>query len=83
MDNNHPTDPGFWRICDENGVCHCDWRLTLTQCEEHSAFYYMHVADIIIAGLAALGGTYRLHYHKKYNLRLFSWIYLVLPRKMP
>ncbi|KAI8140304.1 hypothetical protein BJV82DRAFT_671734 [Fennellomyces sp. T-0311] len=37
----------FWRICDDKGVCHCDWRLTATGCEEESALKIMYIINAV------------------------------------
>ena len=47
----------FLRICDDTGVCHCDWRLTIHGCEEESALKVIYIVDAIASGLLAATGT--------------------------
>lgn len=43
------------RIC-INGVCHCDWRLTLKNCEEHSPMVVIHSIHIGICAITVILG---------------------------
>ncbi|KAI9322284.1 hypothetical protein BX666DRAFT_1893461 [Dichotomocladium elegans] len=68
------TADGFSRICDENGICHCDWRLTIYGCEEevHMRPFYISLAAISgVIGASACA----LLYHRKVNLSqsIFNW----------
>ena len=38
------------RYC-SNGVCHCDWHLTIFNCEEESALRIINIVLIVISGL--------------------------------
>ncbi|KAJ8661317.1 hypothetical protein O0I10_003067 [Lichtheimia ornata] len=55
---------GFWKICDDNGVCHCDWRLTVYGCEEeqHMVPFYIALAAFsgLVGTMAAILGYYRI-----------------------
>lgn len=48
----------FWRVCDDQGVCHCDWRLTLGNCEENEAMYIMYIINAVWSGLVSIIGNY-------------------------
>ncbi|KAI9245208.1 hypothetical protein BDA99DRAFT_565941 [Phascolomyces articulosus] len=37
-----------------NGTCHCDWRVTLEDCEESIPMFYINIINIIISALGAL-----------------------------
>ncbi|KAI9245207.1 hypothetical protein BDA99DRAFT_528255 [Phascolomyces articulosus] len=39
-----------------NGICHCDWRITLQDCEESTAMYYVNIINIIVSALCAILG---------------------------
>ncbi|KAI9245211.1 hypothetical protein BDA99DRAFT_543723 [Phascolomyces articulosus] len=42
------------RHCNDQNVCHCDWRLTLTDCEESMAMYYINIVNIALCGLVVV-----------------------------
>ena len=39
-----------------DGVCHCDWRLSIQNCEESLPMWYINIVNIVISGLAILLG---------------------------
>ncbi|KAI7858374.1 hypothetical protein BDC45DRAFT_498207 [Circinella umbellata] len=43
--------------CYADGTCHCDWRLTLQNCEESGAMWGVNIGNIAIAGLSVVIGT--------------------------
>lgn len=47
---------GFWKICDDNGVCHCDWRLTVYGCEEEKHMVPFYIALAAFSGLVGTMG---------------------------
>lgn len=47
---------GFWKICDDNGVCHCDWRLTVYGCEEEQHMVPFYIALAAFSGLVGTMG---------------------------
>ncbi|ORX57369.1 hypothetical protein DM01DRAFT_1333995 [Hesseltinella vesiculosa] len=59
----------FWRICDSQGVCHCDYRLTIYHCVEQDDFYKMNLAVIIATALGLVAGipmlAWRTFHHKQ------------------
>ncbi|KAI8138694.1 hypothetical protein BJV82DRAFT_630197 [Fennellomyces sp. T-0311] len=44
------------RHCNANGICHCDWRLTIYDCEEENAMYYIYIVNIALSGLVVAVG---------------------------
>ncbi|CDH58750.1 hypothetical protein RO3G_00644 [Lichtheimia corymbifera JMRC:FSU:9682] len=50
-------------------VCHCDWRLTIRECEEAKAMWYIHIVNIAVSGFAAvlciIALSYRMFYKKE------------------
>ncbi|KAI7850626.1 hypothetical protein BDC45DRAFT_518082 [Circinella umbellata] len=59
----------FLRICDDSGICHCDWRLTIHGCEEESALKVVYIVDAIASGLLAATAAFivfqRVYYHNQ------------------
>jgi hypothetical protein len=43
------------RIC-VDGVCHCDWRLTLVNCAERKAMVIIHGINVGMSGITLLLG---------------------------
>ncbi|CAO3633869.1 unnamed protein product [Cunninghamella echinulata] len=48
-----PNEPAFWRLC-EGDICHCDFRLTITHCEEVDALKIIYIIDLIWSILNAI-----------------------------
>ncbi|CAO3678337.1 unnamed protein product [Rhizopus stolonifer] len=44
------------RICID-GICHCDWRITLQDCEEKTPMTVVHAINIGISGITVILGT--------------------------
>ncbi|KAG2219417.1 hypothetical protein INT45_010608 [Circinella minor] len=44
----------FIRLCDDDGVCHCDWRLTISNCPEGKALRIMYIVEAIGSCVFAL-----------------------------
>ncbi|KAJ8655640.1 hypothetical protein O0I10_008729 [Lichtheimia ornata] len=69
MINPEGTQSTFWRICDDNGNCHCDWRLTLGDCAEDQAMRIIYIINIIGSAVVSVIGIallfYRLYYRKQ------------------
>ncbi|KAI9316337.1 hypothetical protein BX666DRAFT_1949550 [Dichotomocladium elegans] len=57
----------FWKICDGQGNCHCDWRLTIYGCYEEEHMRPLYIALAAVSGLVGLGAT-GLLYHRVINL---------------
>lgn len=57
MINPEGTQSTFWRICDDNGNCHCDWRLTLGDCDENDAMHIIYIINIIGSAIVSVIGN--------------------------
>lgn len=49
------TYTGIERLC-VNGKCHCDWRLTIHDCEEADYLYYIYVINIALSAVVSIMG---------------------------
>ncbi|KAI8141442.1 hypothetical protein BJV82DRAFT_176264 [Fennellomyces sp. T-0311] len=62
-----PTE--LWRICEEDGRCHCDWRLTAYGCDdEESTFINIYIVNAAVSGIVGLIASW-LTYHRVYHLK--------------
>lgn len=53
----NPNDPSFWRLCDpQTNECHCDFRMTITNCVESEALRIVNIVDIVWSGIATIIG---------------------------
>ncbi|CAO3633921.1 unnamed protein product [Cunninghamella echinulata] len=48
-----PNEPTFWRLC-EGTTCHCDFRLTISNCEESNALHIINTIDIAWSGITSV-----------------------------
>ncbi|KAL1929235.1 hypothetical protein VTP01DRAFT_2294 [Rhizomucor pusillus] len=55
------TYTGIERLC-VNGKCHCDWRLTIHDCEEADYLYYIFVINIALSAVVSIMGFSLLFY---------------------
>ncbi|KAI9484572.1 hypothetical protein BDB00DRAFT_983982 [Zychaea mexicana] len=59
----------FGRICGDSGVCHCDWRLTITNCEEASALKIVYIINAVLSAVLAFTAAFivfqRVYYHQQ------------------
>ncbi|KAF7727794.1 hypothetical protein EC973_007025 [Apophysomyces ossiformis] len=58
--NRNLTESTFWRICDNEQRCHCDWRLTITHCQEQQAMKIMYIGQASLSGVVAVIGLNKL-----------------------
>ena len=58
MESNNNSQRTLPRHCNDGGVCHCDWRLTIYDCEEANAMYYVYIINIALSGLVVAVGMY-------------------------
>jgi hypothetical protein len=65
------------RICID-GVCHCDWRLTLQNCVESQAMTIIHGINIGISGMAVILGKRKYFLKSHFMLKLSFVYYLVI-----
>lgn len=56
MINPDGVQSTFWRICNDEGVCHCDWRLTLGDCEEDVPMRIIYIINAVLSGLGSAFG---------------------------
>ncbi|KAI8097726.1 uncharacterized protein BX664DRAFT_327108 [Halteromyces radiatus] len=50
-----PGDPSFWRVCDPmTNECHCDFRMTISDCVESEALKIVNIFDIVWSGAATV-----------------------------
>lgn len=58
----------FWRVCNDAGVCHCDWRYTIYDCKEEKSAIPVYIALAIVSGICVIvfiGILYHRIKHKK------------------
>ena len=58
MINPEGTQTTFWRICDDEGNCHCDWRLTLIDCYEDAPMRIIYTINAVGSAIVTVIGTY-------------------------
>ncbi|CAO3648376.1 unnamed protein product [Cunninghamella blakesleeana] len=69
-----PNEPSFWRLCDGYD-CHCDFRLTISHCEEANALRIINIVDIAWSGITSVvvfGILYFRVVHRKQQIFDFS-----------
>lgn len=62
----------FWRVCDNFGNCHCDFRYTIYECQETTimkAFYITVAAVSFILGIVNMTLLYFNMHHR--NQKIF------------
>ncbi|KAF7727795.1 hypothetical protein EC973_007026 [Apophysomyces ossiformis] len=65
--NRNPTESTFWRICDNEQRCHCDWRLTITHCQEQQAMKIMYIGQASLSGVVAVIAMLLLYWRLVYR----------------
>ncbi|KAI9498119.1 hypothetical protein BDB00DRAFT_499456 [Zychaea mexicana] len=55
-DNSSPIIRAIDRHCRSIGVCHCDWRLSIQDCEEGYVMWYINIVNIAISAITAVIG---------------------------
>ena len=73
----------FWRVCDEAGVCHCDWRYTIYGCEEETIAKILYTITAIITGLLATIAVGVLYFRLNYRSQKIFEIRNGFPRPKP
>ncbi|ORX58283.1 hypothetical protein DM01DRAFT_1405896 [Hesseltinella vesiculosa] len=62
MNNNlDALEYTFWRPC-KDGICYCDWRLTITHCYGEDIFRYINIVIVVMSALNILLGCGILYY---------------------
>ncbi|KAI9260617.1 hypothetical protein BDA99DRAFT_560685 [Phascolomyces articulosus] len=72
MINPEGQQSTFWRICDDEGNCHCDWRLTLGDCYEDTPMRIIYIINAIGSAIVTVIGRYSspssfIYYGLKYS----------------
>ncbi|KAG2235780.1 hypothetical protein INT48_001006 [Thamnidium elegans] len=44
----------FWRVCNDVGECHCDWRYTIYDCKEETIAIAVYIATAIVSALCTV-----------------------------
>ncbi|KAG2223138.1 hypothetical protein INT45_005694, partial [Circinella minor] len=58
----------LWTVCDVDGICHCDWRLTAKGCEQEDTVKIIYIINAVISGLVGLLATW-ITYHRVFVLK--------------
>lgn len=69
--DQHPQNSTFWRICDDLGQCHCDFRYTIAYCQETyigKALYITTAIASVVLGFVNLILIYFLVIRKKQKI---------------
>ncbi|KAI8059853.1 hypothetical protein BC940DRAFT_313113 [Gongronella butleri] len=61
-DNLAAHEYTFWRPCKDDGVCYCDWRLTVTHCYGELVFQYINYVIIALSSVIIVIGCGILYY---------------------
>ena len=59
----------LWTVCDVDGICHCDWRLTAKGCEQEDTIKIIYIINAVISGLVGLLGKIK----KKKTIYVFIY----------
>ncbi|SAL99628.1 hypothetical protein [Absidia glauca] len=80
----NPRDPSFWRLCDtQTNECHCDFRMTITDCIESEALRIVNIVDIAWSGVATIIAAAILYWRVVHrNQQIFDFS-LRFPRPKP
>lgn len=63
----------FWKVCDNFGNCHCDWRYTIYGCQEESIAKILYIITTIISGILAAVAVCILYFRLNYrNQKVFE-----------
>lgn len=54
----------FWLICEDEtrSICHCDWRVTLSDCIERDIILHMYITNLALSAFMLVTGTAILVY---------------------
>ncbi|CAO3586698.1 unnamed protein product [Absidia cylindrospora] len=83
MNNITSNESTYWRPCTD-GICYCDWRLTITHCYDQDIFFYINLVIIALTSCIILVGLVLL-YHRLVNLKQIIFEYrngFLRPRAM-
>ncbi|KAI9493193.1 hypothetical protein BDB00DRAFT_388888 [Zychaea mexicana] len=51
MDVRDVEQTSLWAVCDTDGVCHCDWRLTAHGCEQDDTMKTIYIVNAVLSGI--------------------------------
>ncbi|CAO3634950.1 unnamed protein product [Cunninghamella blakesleeana] len=78
------SDPSFWRLCDKNtNKCYCDFRLTITHCEQTPGLHILNIVDIVWSAVATIIALIILYWRVKYRNQQFFDLSGKYPRPKP
>lgn len=48
----------FWLICEDEtrSICHCDWRVTLSDCIERDIILHMYITNLALSAFMLVTG---------------------------
>ncbi|CAO3627098.1 unnamed protein product [Cunninghamella echinulata] len=64
---NTPGEPAFWRVCNNDGVCHCNFRLTIHNCAELDILRLIYLINIIWTGVSLICAIICIFYRIRYK----------------
>ncbi|CAO3627082.1 unnamed protein product [Cunninghamella echinulata] len=64
---NTPGEPAFWRVCNKDGVCRCDFRLTIHNCAESDILRLIFLINIIWTGVSLICAIICIFYRIRYK----------------
>lgn len=73
----------FWRVCDNFGICHCDWRYTIYDCEETEIAKILYLITAIISGILSVVAVMILYFRLNYRNQKIFEIRNGFPRPKP
>lgn len=73
----------FWRVCDNFGICHCDWRYTIYDCEETEIAKILYLVTAIISGILSIVAVMILYFRLNYRNQKIFEIRNGFPRPKP
>ena len=59
--------PEYIRLRDDDGVYHCDWRLTISNCPEEQVLRVMYIVEAIVSAVFVLLGNKKNRNINNYN----------------
>lgn len=73
----------FWRICDDFGKCHCDWRYTIYDCEETEIAKILYLITAVLSGVLSVVAVMILYFRLNYRNQKIFEIRNGFPRPKP
>ncbi|KAI9259790.1 hypothetical protein EDC94DRAFT_153606 [Helicostylum pulchrum] len=73
----------FWRVCNDAGECHCDWRYTIYDCKEETVAIAVYIATAIVSALCTIALAGILYHRIKHKKQTIFQIRNGFPRPKP